>query len=351
MTFYHFFSGYLDPLFSEGRTFLWNICESSGFILLFPFVIALLLVERIYARRHVSSLFWALVIYVLVLGAYMMVGFAEPLSKATLLSFVPGNRAVFAMGLASVLLTGLFIATPRVTEVPRWMKIATIPVSFGLFVAFAYGFRAAYDFPLSGGALAVCVALSVAVGALAFRARPVFYAVMLALVILPSVWTNPVASGLDPIYGKRLVVAVQRAAAREPHKRWLAYGDRYIPQITKAAGADVYNGVSWPPERQTLARLDPEGRPSRYGTALPTWRPTRRDRAARRSSCRRSTHTPSKWLLRIRLWPTAASASSCVPRVRQASSHPAASAGSRRTTQRLSHLRIARTLVCTAPKM
>jgi hypothetical protein len=259
VTFYHFFSGYLDPLFSEGRTFLWNICESSGFILLFPFVIALLLVERIHARRRISSLIWALVAYVLIVGVYMMVGFGEPLSRATLLSFVPGNRAVFAMGLASVLLTGLFIATPRVAEVPRWLKIATIPVSLGLFVAFAYGFRAAFDFSLSGFTVVICVALSAAVGALAFRARPVFYAVMLALVILPSVWTNPVASGLDPIYGKRLVAAVQRAAAQEPGKRWLAYGDRYIPEITRAAGADVYNGVTWPPEKDTLARLDPGG--------------------------------------------------------------------------------------------
>ena len=37
------------------------------------------------------------------------------------------------------------------------------------------------------------------------------------------------------------------------------YGDLAFPEIVRAAGADVFNGVRWPPEVATLRELDPTG--------------------------------------------------------------------------------------------
>src|SRR5450759_3214778 len=91
------------------------------------------------------------------------------------------------------------------------------------------------------------------------RARALFYVIMLLLVAMPSLNSNPISVGLEPIYGKRLVQAVTRIAAGDPGERWLVYGGLASPEIVRAAGADVFNGVRFPPEVATLRELDPKG--------------------------------------------------------------------------------------------
>ena len=105
----------------------------------------------------------------------------------------------------------------------------------------------------------LCAALAVGVGAMVFRARALFFAIMLLLVAVPSVNSNPISVGLSPIYGKRLVQAVGRIAAAKPGERWLVYGDLTVPEIVRAAGADVFDGVRWPPEVKAMRMLDPTG--------------------------------------------------------------------------------------------
>jgi len=257
---YRFFSGYLDQFFNEKRFFIMNISESAAFIMLFPFAIVAVLLERWFSKgRRVQPLVLALIAYLVALSAYMLLGYGPLLSRALLLSYVPGYRALIGLGLAGILLVAVYVAEPPSGKVPLWAKGMLAALAFCGLTAFAIGFQGRYGYPHWVAALPVCVAVAVAVGAMMFRARALFYVIMLLLVVAPSLNSNPIAVGLEPIYGKRLVQAVTRIAAANPGVRWLVYGDLSYPDIVRAAGADVLNGVRFPPESATLRLLDPTG--------------------------------------------------------------------------------------------
>ena len=198
-------------------------------------------------------------------SVYMLLGYGSLLSRALLLSYVPGNRALIGLGLASILLVAVYVAEPPSGRVPLWAKGALAALTLCALSAFAIGFQGRYGYPSWVAALPVCVALAVAVGAMMSRARALFYVIMLVLVAVPSVYSNPVSVGLEPIYGKRLVQAVARIAAEHQGERWLVYGDPAAwngwtwatPEIVRAAGADVFNGVTWPPDVEAMLELDP----------------------------------------------------------------------------------------------
>ena len=269
MGLFKFFSGYLDPFFNESRFFMGNICESAAFILLFPFVIVAVLLEKWLSRgRRVKPVVLALIAYLIALSVYMLLGYGSLLSRALLLNYVTGNRELIGLGLASILLVAMYVAEPPSGRVPLWAKGMLAALAFGGLTAFAIGFQGRYGYPNWVVALSVCVALAVAVGVMMSRTRALFYVIMLLLVAVPSVNSNPISVGLEPIYGKRLVQAVMRIAAGNPGERWLVYGDLassyplspvWPPEIVRAAGADVFNGVRFPPEVATLRELDPTG--------------------------------------------------------------------------------------------
>jgi hypothetical protein len=262
---FQFFSGYLDPLLdqpllNENHPFMGNMCESAAFILFFPFVIIAMLLEKWFSRgRWLKPFVLALIAYLVALSVYMLLGYGSLLSRAMLLSYVPGNRALIGLGLASILLVAVYVAEPPSGRVPLWAKGILAAFAFGGLTVFAIGFQARYGYPNWVVALPVSVALAVAVGAMMSRSRALFYVIMLLLVLVPSLGSNPISVGLEPIYGKRLVQAVTPIAAGNPGERWLVYGDLVSPEIVRAAGADVFNGVRFPPEVAAMRDLDTTG--------------------------------------------------------------------------------------------
>jgi len=262
--FYRLFSGYLDPLFNEQSTFISNVCESSSFIFVYPIVLVLIVVTRLAgAIKRLPPLTIALAVYLLLLTFYVLVGFNNALARLTLLSYTPGVRALIGLGVGGIILTGLYLREP-VRQRPRiWIAVLAGAIAFLALVAFAYGFGHLYTSEVWtlqwSRALLVCAVLAVAVAALVVRARVVFFAAMLLLVVVPTIGVIPVSRGLAPIYQKALVERVEEIVAAEPSARWLVYGSLTAPNIVRAAGASVFNGVSWPPETVLMRRLDPGG--------------------------------------------------------------------------------------------
>jgi hypothetical protein len=257
-----FFAGFLDPTFSQTRYFVINICESSGFILLFPFALVALVAGRALGWiRRVRPLVWALSAYLVILSFYMLVGLGRVLSVVTLMSFVPGYRAFLGLGVAGIVLCGLYLGQPTAGRLPRRVWVPLMLLSFGGFLLFAAAFAARYTSATWSAdwvvIVPVCVALAVAAGALVRQLRPVYFVVMLALVVIPSWGAIPVAHGLGPIYDKALVQQVQHVLRTRPPARWLVYGGYYTPEIVRAAGADVFNGVRFPPDVGAMKVLDP----------------------------------------------------------------------------------------------
>ena len=254
----YLFSGYLDGFFTELRSFAANICESSGFILLYPFAILGLLVERAFTkRRSVSPVMIALVVYLCALSFYVLIGVPPLISRLILLSYVPAARALFGIGFASILLIGAYISRPPSEAVPNWARATLIPIAFGALLVFSWYFGRGFGFPAFKLTIVTCAALVIAVGAMLYRAKALFFGVMLLLVAVPSLQAMPISSGLAPVYGKRLVQRVEQVVQANPRARWLVYGDRWIPQIVRAAGADTFNGVTFPPQATTMRELAP----------------------------------------------------------------------------------------------
>ena len=179
------------------------------------------------------------------------------LSRLTLLSYVPAARALFGIGFASILLMGAYISRPPSEAVPNWARAALVPIAFGVLLVFSWYFERTYGFPAFRLTIVTCAALAIAVGAMLLRAKALFFGVMLLLVAVPSLQAMPISSGLAPVYGKRLVQRVEQVVQANPRARWLVYGDRWIPQIVRAAGADTFNGVTFPPQATTMRELAP----------------------------------------------------------------------------------------------
>ncbi len=214
---------------------------------------------------------------------YVLVGVGGVVARVTLLSYVTGNRAMIGLGLAGIVLTGLYLAErDRPAVRLRWVLVAGA-VALAAFALFAYGFGRAYaspDWQLDWAwALPVVVALAVCAASLVARARLVYFVAVLVLVAVPTYGVIPISTGLAPIYDKGLARAVEGIVAGDPDARWLVYGDYSTPNLVRAAGADVFNGVRFPPETETMRRLDPEGKNewawNRYAhiTAVPTSSP------------------------------------------------------------------------------
>ena len=253
-----FFSGYLDAFFTQVRYFYVNICESSSFVLIFPVVLVGLALERAASRRRGwDPVVVALAVYTCVVALYMVVGYGPLVSRITLLGFVPGVRAFIGVGLGSILLMSVYVASPREFRIRAWIPWAVAVGAFGLLLWFADEFARRYGFPPLATTLWLCGALAVAAGAMLARWRGLFMAVMLLVVFVPGIGTNPVSRGLAPIYGKALVQAAESIAAKDPQARWLVYGDVWTPQLLKAAGARVFNGVEFPPPLSAMKVLDP----------------------------------------------------------------------------------------------
>ena len=260
--FYWLFSGYLDPLFSEQRTFFSNICESSSFIFLYPIVLVLFVIARLTGRlKRLSPLILALAAYLLLLTFYVLVGLNETLARLTLLSYTPGIRALIGLGIGGIILTGLYLREAVRVRPRVWIGVLAGAVAFVALVAFADGFGHLYASPAWTlqwpRALAVCAVLAVAIAALVVRTRVVFFAAMLLLVVVPTIGVIPVSRGLAPVYQKALVERVKQVVAADPSARWLAYGSLTTPNIVRAAGANVFNGVRWPPEAVFMRKIDP----------------------------------------------------------------------------------------------
>jgi hypothetical protein len=265
LTGYTFFSGYLDPLFTSGRFYRGNNCETSAYIFLWPWVLTAALIERLTgAVRRLPSVLVASGVYLVALAGFVLVGYGSLVAKVSLMSYVPGKRAYIGLGIAGVVFVGVYLGQRPVRRTPAWVGASVAAVLFAGLVWFMWAFRQRY--PTStwslewSVALPAAAAIAVSVAAAVLRARVLFFALVLALVLVPSIGVIPVSRGLAPIYGKALVKEVRQVVAEDPHGRWLVYGDLVTPDLVRAAGADVVNGVRFPPEKPLLNGLDRSGR-------------------------------------------------------------------------------------------
>ncbi len=258
------FSGFYGLFFTEKR-FLWgNICESSSFVMLYPFVVAAVLWRAVKGKPQPLQI--ALSIYLLILSVFVLFGFPAFLSRYTLMSFVPSYRAIIGLGVGNILLVVVYLSSAG--EKPKFAPARSMALfvvllacllAHGLYLGFVSN-----HFFQPWQISAVCVFFSFAVWLLLSGRKTVFCFMILA-VVLPSTYSVlPVSRGLGFIVDKKLYRSVKEVVAGDPQGKWLVFGSGVLGELVTATGALVVNGTKYCPDFSAMHILDPSG----HGNAI-----------------------------------------------------------------------------------
>jgi len=255
-----FFSGFYSVFFSEQR-FIWlNVCETSNFILLFPFVIAALAVG--YFRKIKDPVQIALVIFLLVMTWYTVVGIFPFLAKLTFLSYVPSRRAYLATGIASVYLMMIYLSDKRpfLPSGKGWMAgilVASLLIFylFGRYIS-THNNNAFQDWEVA----VITLFFGIATVLLLYKKKIAFTLMFLFMSILSTYDVSPVSRGTGFYDEKLLYQSIRRIVEKDPEARWALFNEPGVPSFAIAAGARVINGTKYLPDIPLLRTFDPEGK-------------------------------------------------------------------------------------------
>jgi len=261
------FNGFYGFFMSEGsfpRTWQ-NVCEASNFVLLFPVPMAAVL-WRVWRRRRVTALEWALILYLAVVFSWMAVGWPRPLAVASAFGLSPHTRSLHGLGLASIFLCCIFLARQRVDlpgTFPRRLLVAGSLLT--LFVVISLDFDGVTKGFATPGQIALVSLGGAVAGYLLLARKRVAFAL---LILVPSIWSfalvNPIAAGLGPILDTKLFHEVSGIVEQDPNARWAVYTNSSpivnyaTDNLFKVAGAQVFNGTKVVPPFDDFRVLDPK---------------------------------------------------------------------------------------------
>jgi hypothetical protein len=237
-----------------------------------PAVVVAVIVARVRQRIAISGLFVTLTVLLLCLSFYCLLPLPSWILRPTLLGFTTEFTARLGIGLSNIFLLCLFLDRYRF---PVFAK-REAPVVVAIFsVAIALLFWTASEgrpnfFPDKFQIVLSFLASTALLALLFLRKRHSFFpAVLLALLILTHGSVNPVMRGLSPLLESEGFRAVEKIRAADPEGKWIVYHDLILPELVKATGARVLNGLKIVPDLDFLHRFDPEQRANfaynRYG--------------------------------------------------------------------------------------
>ncbi len=259
LTWAQVFGGFYGAFISqESHPEAWgNVCEVSNFVLLFPVPMAALLWQA-WHKRRVTALEWSLIVYLVVVFAWLTVRWPYALAVASGFAWTQGPRPLLGLGLASIILCCVFLAKRRV-DLPDGSTarlFVAIPW-LALLVAFALSAGRETGNFATGAQVALASLVPAGVGYLLLTRRRIAFAIC---VLVPNIWSNglvnPIAVGLGPILDTELFREVSRIVERDPDARWTVYASYPRANFLKATGAQVFNGTQVVPPLEDLRVID-----------------------------------------------------------------------------------------------
>ncbi|CAG4976979.1 hypothetical protein LYB30171_02312 [Lysobacter luteus] len=259
------FSGYFEGLRSDGLYVPFpptNASEASSFIILAPFVFAVVKIKSLLRRS--GALIAVLGAYCLVVGAWVGLSLPGPFEwvlQKIGWGWVPGARAMLGFGLGSVLASIVLLS--RMVSGDIQYRSASVRLMFVLMVVPLLlvfgGWLQAIDpnfFTLKvlliGTLASACMVAGIGLGRLGV------FAFGLIMALLPSLMVNPLVSGLSAILEKPVLSAANDAD--DPNSdTWAVVGNFVFSQGLKARGLHVVTGSKMVPDRALVDELDPSG--------------------------------------------------------------------------------------------
>lgn len=236
-----------------------NISEYGSFFFFFP-VVAAWAAYRMWSYRQVDWLVVSTLLFCFTLMTFAVVGFPAWLSAVTLMSKVPPNRSMVALGVANAALLCATTASPQ-TKKPADAALLAITGCWGVFLLIIARSIAENFKSLALGELILPAAtLSVlAYGLLRERFKEGSLFILGVISIGATCWFNPVVRGGSAfLYRNPLAVTMLALSARDPAARWATFGTMFYADYPRLLGLPALNGTHPYPQFALWSRLDPE---------------------------------------------------------------------------------------------
>ncbi|MFA5810312.1 MAG: hypothetical protein WC935_08285 [Thermoleophilia bacterium] len=193
----------------------------------------------------------------------MLVRFPPLLAKISLLAYVPSARALLALGLASIMVTIIYLAGQDREPMDGSFARGTSLFIFVLMIFYGFLFDQVTGDWLKYRYVLLMAIFYAVVSYLLLTKRRLAFSVLILLALSPYYLVNPIAYGLDPIYNNKIVIAASEIQRREPNSKWVEYGGNTLANLLKTSGLNVVNGNKYTPDLEFYRTLDP-GRENQY---------------------------------------------------------------------------------------
>ena len=194
-----------------------------------------------------------------VLTLYTFCRFPDFICRWTGLSFVTGNRALLAIGVAGILFTTMVMA--RRAEAPKKSRqLLLAMLAFAAVVLVLLGSHPLRDPFLTPWHCTLFLALNgIFIALYLFAPLKIFCSAFILCLMLNNGLVNPVVTGLGPLLQSDATTLVRDVKQRDPSAKWMVYSSASLAQFLKAQGADVINGLQYVPDLSFWRQLDPAG--------------------------------------------------------------------------------------------
>jgi hypothetical protein len=228
-----------------------------------PVVVAFAGARRLLRGEPFDPVLAAVALYAGGLAVYVLAGLPDALARASLLSMVPGPRAVLGLGVADAVLLVRFLGRRAPAAGGERLLAGGLAAAFGLgLAACAVPLRETLpEAPLAALLGAAALNAVLAYGVLAGRRPALPAAVLAGLAAASSLWFNPLAVGGADYLAEnpvaRRIQELDRAAGG--HSTWVVFGRVELANLFRVLGVRCLNGTLPVPQPELWERLDPSG--------------------------------------------------------------------------------------------
>ncbi|MDD3662006.1 MAG: hypothetical protein PHG63_02970, partial [Candidatus Dojkabacteria bacterium] len=234
-----------------------NVSEASGFIFLSPLLCLAYMAAVIRKWIPRDPRVFALVLVVVLLGAWAIMGMPQIVSTATLFSRIPESRVMLALGVGDLFLSAMMIAAlGRISHTEKLRS--KLNLAFALVVSIGILALGVSMVRLETNYITFMIVglITLTFFILTTALQQKRYGVVIAcasLLVLPSISINPVSRGLNVFEDERIDEIVEYSG----DGTWAFFGDNAYASLLKAYGADVFNGVKIVPDLESMQIIDP----------------------------------------------------------------------------------------------
>ncbi|MBO7657032.1 hypothetical protein J6S55_00045 [Candidatus Saccharibacteria bacterium] len=234
-----------------------NNCEVSTFIQFAPiFYMIYPAIWKKMKRDKNMIVGNALLICLIVMAAFMLVGFPELLAKLTTFSYI--NRMRIAYGLIATIFTVWGIDMVFKKQILSTKQIFLVLAIFGFsYVCFVGNEELTYF----GWKyyLVVILGLMVLSYLMLKRHQKLFIAGMSLVMIIAGATVNPVARGVSAVFDHPLEQKIKEIAENDKEAYWISSGNTLLAQLGIANGARMLNAVNFYPDFEKWELIDEKG--------------------------------------------------------------------------------------------